>query len=189
MNFSPSSTTALTSNTSSLPSSTSPTTSNYFPCPRLNSGVAEKYRKNELINEYLQLVPHFLLSKRSLFVLKECDKADDSREEIMQHILKRIQAIEITVFNNKSKCYSIDGVSCKSSSDTDLLQINEELFEDCLNVHSDPLMANKAKLRFIVTVCHELVHHKTHKYLPNDKWGREENERTPPELEESSFYM
>lgn len=143
--------------------------------------------KNELINEYLQLVPHFLLSKRSLFVLKECDKADDSREEIVQHIFERIQAIEITVFQNKSKCYSTDDVSGKSSNDTDLLQINEELFEYCLNVHLDPLMANKAKLRFIVTICRKLVHHTAHKYLLNDKWRREEDETTPPELEKSGF--
>lgn len=195
MNSSPSNTsssassaTPLTSNTSSLSSSISPTTSNYFACPRLDSEVAEKYRKNELINEYLQLVPHFLLSKRSLFVLKECDKADDSREEIVQHIFERIQAIEITVIKNKSKFYSTDGLSDKSSNGTYLLQINEELFEDCLNVHLDPFMANKAKLRFIITICHEFVHHKMHKYLLNDKWGSDEDETTPPELEESGFY-
>jgi hypothetical protein len=151
-----------------------------FACPRFARTVIQKYQNNELINQCLQLVPKLLLSERSLLVLKDCDKADDSKNEIIQHVVERIQQIEITVNENKTKYYSIDG--------TCVLKINKKLFEDFVNALEQPLVLNQAKLRLLVTICHEFLHHKMHKYLLNDKWGENKDEKTPLEVYESGFY-
>jgi hypothetical protein len=121
-------------------------------------------------------------------VLKDCDKADDSKNEIIQHVVQRIQQVEITVDENKIKYYSTDGTSTKLPDCTYILQINKEIFEDCVNALEQPLIINQAKLRLLVSICHEFVYHKMHKYLLNDKWGKKRDEKTPPELFESGFY-
>ena len=133
-------------------------------------------------------MPDILLSERSLQILKKCDKVNDTRNDIIQHIIERMQVIEITVDERRSKFYSSDGISYKSSDDTYILQINKELFEDCINALNQPMVLNKAKLRLVITICHEFVHHKIHKYLLNDKWSEEEDETTPPDMVESGFY-
>ncbi|CAF3471379.1 unnamed protein product [Rotaria sp. Silwood1] len=156
--------------------------------PRLAPTVDQVYRNNDLINQSLQLVPYILLSERSLQILKKCDKANDTKNDIIQHIIERMQVIEITVDEKRLKYCSIDGISYKSSDDTYILQINKELFEDCINAFNQPMVLNKAKLRLVISICHEFIHHKIHKYLLNDKWSKAKNEKTPPELVESGFY-
>jgi hypothetical protein len=149
-------------------------------CPHLGPMVIQKYQNNESINKFLQLVPKLLLSERSLMILRECDQANDSKNDIKQHIIEGIKEVEITVDNTKSRYYPTDG--------TYILQINKELFEDCVNALDQPLVSNQAQFRFLISVCHEFVHHKLHKYLLNDKWGTTKDEITPPELRESGFY-
>ncbi|CAF5086314.1 unnamed protein product, partial [Rotaria sp. Silwood1] len=107
--------------------------------PRLAPTVDQVYRNNDLINQSLQLVPYILLSERSLQILKKCDKANDTKNDIIQHIIERMQVIEITVDEKRLKYCSIDGISYKSSDDTYILQINKELFEDCINAFNQPM--------------------------------------------------
>ncbi len=158
-----------------------------FVCPRFAPTVIERYQNNELINQCLQLIPKLLLSERSLNILKQCDKADDNKNEIMKHVLERMQQIEITVDKNKSKYYSADGTSTKLPDGSYLLEINKELLDDCVNALEQPLVSNHAKLRLLVSICHEFLHHKMHKYLLNDKWGNQTDETTPPDIAESGF--
>ncbi|CAF5028646.1 unnamed protein product, partial [Rotaria sp. Silwood1] len=175
-----------------LPSTSTSLLQNIFPThivlPRLAPTVDQVYQNNDLINQSLQLVPYILLSERSLQILKKCDKANDTKNDIIQHIIERIQVIEITVDENRLKYYSTDGISYKSSDDTYILQINKELFEDCINAFNQPMVLNKAKLRLVISICHEFIHHKMHKYLLNDKWSKAKYEKTPPELVESDVH-
>jgi hypothetical protein len=150
--------------------------------------VDQVYQNNDLINQCLQLVPYILLSERSLEILKKYDKANGTKNDVMQHVIERMQAIEITVDEKRSKYYSTDDTSYKSSDDTYILQISKELFGDCINTLNQPTVLNKAKLRLVISICHEFVHHKIHKYLLNDKWSKAKNEKIPPELVESGFY-
>ncbi|CAF3732804.1 unnamed protein product [Rotaria sordida] len=46
-----------------------------YVCPRLAPTVIQKYQNNEIIKQYLQLVPKLLLSDHSLMVLKELHDA------------------------------------------------------------------------------------------------------------------
>ncbi len=155
--------------------------------PHLAPTTSRIYENNELINQCLELVPDLLLSKRSINILKECDREQDTEHDIQQHISEIIQQIQITVDDKKEKYYSVDGTSIKLSDGTYLLQINQELFDDCINTVEQASL-NKAKLRLIVSICHEFVHHKMHKFLLNDKWGKSKEEITPPEISESGFY-
>jgi len=150
--------------------------------------VDQAYQNNDLIKQSLQLVPDILLSERSLEILKECDKANYTKNDIIEHIIERMQVIEITVDEKRLKYYSTDSTSYKSPDGTYILQINKELFEDCINALNQPTVLNKAKLRLVISICHEFVHHKIHKYLLNDKWSIERDEKTSPGLVESSFY-
>ena len=50
------------------------------------------------------------------------------------------------------------------------------------------MILNRAKLRLVITICHEFVHHKIHKYLLNDKWSKAKDEKTLLDLVESGFY-
>ena len=75
-----------------------------------------------------------------------------------------MQVIEITVDEKRSRYHSTDGVSYKSPDDTYVLKINEEPFADCINALNQPVVLNRAKLRLVITICHEFVHHKIHKY-------------------------
>jgi hypothetical protein len=99
-----------------------------------------------------------------------------------------MQQIEITVDENRSKYYSTDETSTKLSDGSYLLEINKELLDDCVNALEQPLVLNHAKLRLLVSICHEFVHHKMHKYLLNDKWGNQMDEATPPDIAASGFF-
>jgi len=46
-------------------------------------------------------------------VLNDCDKADDSKNDYIQHVVQRIQQFEITVDENKIQYYSTDGTCTK----------------------------------------------------------------------------
>jgi len=133
-------------------------------------------------------VPNILLTKRSLYILHDCDHKEDTTQDVMEHILDRIQQIEITIDETKSKYVAHYGEAYKSADGSYVLKINIELFDDCINAHDQPTKMNQAKLNFIVSVCHEFVHHKTHKYLLHDKWGYGADEITPPDIEESGYY-
>ena len=99
-----------------------------------------------------------------------------------------MQKIEITIDQQKRTNYSHDRASTKLSDGSYLLEINQEFIDDYINSSGQSSISNKAKLRLLVTVCHEFIHHKMHMYLLNDRWWKSRHERTPPDLGESGFY-